>query len=97
MSSKDIEGKSSVIGGGAIIYGGDIYNPNPKSDEKTGFKVSIGLSVPIFPAEIHAGTINESRVIGGVDEVYLIDVENGIIKAIDKKLNLKGVNYWKSR
>ena len=97
VSSKDIEGKSSVIGGGAIIYGGDIYNPNPKSDEKTGFKVSIGLSVPIFPAEIHAGTINESRVIGGVDEVYLIDVENGIIKAIDKKLNLKGVNYWKSR
>lgn len=96
VSSKDIEGKSSVIGGGYIFYGLDIYNPNFNSNEKTGIKTSIGISGP-FPMEGHGGTINESTVIGGVDKVYLIDVENGVIKSIDKKLNLKGVNYWESK
>ena len=98
VSSKDIEGKSSVIGGGVSYYGLDVYNPNLNENEKSGIKFSIGLA-PSFPfsGEIHTGTINESTVIGGVDEVYLIEVENGIIKSIDKNLNLKGVNYWKSR
>lgn len=93
VSSKDIEGKSSVVGVGYGILGYDVYNP--KSD-LVGRKFSIGISGP-FPAEGHAGTINESTVIGGVDKVYMIEVENGVIKSIDKKLNLKGVNYWKSR
>ena len=98
VSSKDIEGKSSVIGGGVSYYGLDVYNPNLNENEKSGIKFSIGLA-PSFPfsGEIHTGTVNESTVIGGVDEVYLIEVENGIIKSIDKNLNLKGVNYWKSR
>ena len=98
VSSKDIEGKSSVIGGGVSYYGLDVYNPNLNENEKSGIKFSIGLAPSFpFPGEIHTGTINESTVIGGVDEVYLIEVENGIIKSIDKNLNLKGVNYWKSR
>ena len=108
---KDISGKEAQkiidgipeenkekIGGGVSYYGLDVYNPNLNENEKSGIKFSIGLA-PSFPfsGEIHTGTINESTVIGGVDEFYLIEVENGIIKSIDKNLNLKGVNYWKSR